>query len=167
MGWILAHKLLLVVYGAAIVLAAFELSDPDVRADKEDDPSVYLEPDTNVADVSAAVHPDRGLTLYYQAQQAAHCSQPGARELPVCRARGPVRPGEVRELLEEAIETGNRSLELAMYNYAWVLLEENAPPEEVAAAVAIWRDAHPNSRRPDPREAHWARTRQAPAASPR
>jgi hypothetical protein len=151
MGWVRAHKLLLVVYGAGLALAAIELSDPELQPGRPDAPEVYLAPGINIADVSATMYPDRALSLYYRAQQAALCSEARWRETEVCRARGPVAPGEIRDLLERAVETGNRSLELVLYNYAWVLIQEGAPPAEVDAAVEAWRKAHPGSDRPDPR----------------
>jgi hypothetical protein len=154
MSWLRSHKLLVVVYAAMLLLAVFELTDADVGSVMQDEPATFLEPERNIADVSRAVHPNRALTLYNEANQAALCGEAGAARHSVCRARGPIEPGEVRELLEEAIATGNRSVELAMYNYAWVLLQEGASPEQVDAAVAAWRSAHPRSVRPDPRVAY-------------
>lgn len=151
MGWLREHKLLLVVYGAALALAAFELNDPSLRPGRPDDPEIYLEPDVNIADVSAELYPDRALSLYYRAYQASLCSDPGVAASAVCRQRGPVAPGEVRQLLERSLRTGNRSVELAEYNYVMVLLQENAPKSEVDAAVRRWRLDYPSSERSDPR----------------
>jgi hypothetical protein len=151
MRWLRSHGVLIVVYGAGLALAALELSNPEVRVGKLEQPAAYLEPDVNVADVSAALYPDRALTLYYRAYQASLCqgraSDPGS----VCGRRGPPRPGEVRDLIERSLATGNHSIELALYNYALVLLHENAPAEQVEAAVREWRLAYPASSHPDPR----------------
>ncbi len=154
MGGLGAHRLLLLVYGFAFALAALELSNPQIRPGRPDEPAVYLEPGTNVADVSAALYPERALSLYYRAYQASLCDEVGAEASSVCRERGPVEPGEIRDLLERSLATGNRSIELAMYNYAMVLLQENARAADVDAAIRSWRRAHPGSSRPDPRIAY-------------
>lgn len=158
MATVRQHALLFVVYGAGLLLAAYELSHPDVQQSKLDFPDAYPEayvaPELNIADVSAAVHPGRALSLYYAAQQAALCAGGRARDPDtVCPRRGPPRPGEIRELLERSLATGNRSIELVMYNHAIVLLHEGAPAEEVEAAVRAWRLAYPASSHPDPRDA--------------
>jgi hypothetical protein len=154
MPWLRSHRVLLAVYAGVIALAWFELTDSEVQAGRPDKPEIFLAPGSNIADVSAAVYPNRAMTLYYKAQQAALCSQPDAAATPVCRARGPVRPGEIRELLAQAVATGNRSIEDLLYNYAWVLLQEGASEAEVDAAVRNWRTSHPTSDRPDPRVAY-------------
>ena len=151
MGGLRTHRLLLVVYGSAFALAALELSNPEGRAGRPDEPGVYLAPETNVADVSAALYPERALPLYYLAYQASLCDEVPAQSHSVCRERGPVEPGEIRDLLKRSLATGNRSIELAMYNYAMVLLQENARAAEVDAAIRSWRSAYPGSSRDDPR----------------
>jgi hypothetical protein len=93
------------------------------------------------------------MTLYYQAYQAALCSQPTNAQAQVCKARGPVKPGEVRELIEQSLATGNRSIEFVLYNYAVVLVQEGAPADQIDAAVRNWRSANPISKLPDPRNA--------------
>ena len=154
MAWLRAHRLLLIVYAGALGLGIFELANPRIQDGRPDAPEVYLDPETNIADVSAAVWPDRALSLYYRAYQAALCGERAGETHDACRARGPVEPGEIRELLERALATGNRSIELAMYNYAIVLLQENAAPQDVDAAIRRWRAAHPSSARPDPRRVY-------------
>jgi len=149
------HRVLFCVYAGIALLAWFEWGDPNVEPGVPDEPAVYLKPDSNIADVSAAVYPGRALTLYYQAQQAVLCSRVRPGSSPVCDRRGPAAPGEVRELFERAIATGNRSIELLMYNYALVLLQEGAPEAEIDAAIRAWHMAHGGNGRPDPREA-WA-----------
>jgi len=151
MRFLRAHKLLVVIYSALLFLAFREWTDPEIRNEDKLVPAHYLENGRNIADVSAAIYPDRALSFYYRAHQAVLCSQPGAEQYDVCRVRGPAKPGEVRGLLEHALATGNRSLEEAMYNYAFVLVQENAPQAEIDAAVAQWRESHPDSDRPDPR----------------
>jgi hypothetical protein len=155
-----AHKLLVVVYSGLLFLAIREWTDPEINDDQKLVPADYLESGRNIADVSAAIHPERAVSFYYRAHQAVLCSQPGAEQYEVCRSRGPAKPEEVRELLERALATGNRSLEEALYNYAWVLVQENAPEAEIDAAVALWRENHPDADRPDPRT---LRPRQAPS----
>lgn len=150
-GWVRAQRLLVAVYGIALVLASFELTTPGVVAGEADDPSWFLDPDVNIADVSAALYPDRASTLYYRAFQASLCASRPADDRSACREHGPVRPGEVHRLLARSLATGNRSIELAMYNYALVLLEEGAPRKESEAALRRWRAAYPHSTRPDPR----------------
>lgn len=152
-GWIREHRLLLVVYGGAALLAAFELSGPGVEPGVADDPSWFLDPEVNIVDVSEALHPERANTLYYRAFQASLCASLGPQQAETCRERGPVRQGEIRELLERSLATGNRSNELALYNYALVLLQEGASRDRVEQAVRAWRAAYPRSLRPDPREA--------------
>jgi len=147
------HRLLLVVYGGAALLAGLELGGPGVKPGDADDPSWFLDPEVNIVDVSTEIHPERASTLYYRAFQASLCASREAQAMPACRERGPVRPGEIRELLERSLATGNRSNELALYNYALVLLQEAAPREEVEDAVRAWRAAYPRSLRPDPRVA--------------
>ncbi len=164
MRWLRAHSLFLVVYGSALFLAALELTDPDVGKGKLDDPPAYLEPESNIADVSAALYPDRALTLYYQAYQTSLCEDRANDPDTVCHRRGPPKPGEVRKLIERSLATGNRSIELAMYNYAIVLLHEGAPDAEVEAAVRSWRISYPSSTRPDPRVAFRKMQRNPPRA---
>lgn len=151
--WMREHRLLLVVYGGAAVLAALELSGPGVDPGAPDDPSWFLDPEVNIVDVSSELYPERASTLYYRAFQASLCASLGPQEAPACRERGPVRSGEIRGLLERSLATGNRSNELALYNYALVLLQEGAPRAEVEEAVRAWRAAYPRSLRPDPRTA--------------
>ena len=153
MRWLRGHGLLLVVYGSGLTLAALEWTDPDLQTGRPDDPAVYLEPEYNIADVSAALHPERALSLYYRAYQASLCASLADVEATACEERGPIEQGEVRRLLEQSLGTGNRSIELAMYNYALVLLQEGAPQSEVEAAIRSWRIAHPGSSRADPRVA--------------
>jgi len=99
------------------------------------------------------VLPDRALTLYYRAYQASLCEERSADPGSICSRRGPPRPGEVRELIERSLATGNRSIEYAMYNYAIVLPHAGAPDAEVEAATRNWRISHPHSSLPDPRVA--------------
>lgn len=145
------HRLLLIVYGSAALLASFEVRLPYSLAEAEDRPEWFLNPKNNLVDVSAAIHPGRAATIYYRAIQAWLCEDPSASVNEVCRARGPVRRGEIRELLERALATGNDSMELLLYNYALVLIQSGAPPAEIDAAVRAWRVAHPGSDLPDPR----------------
>lgn len=154
MSWLREHRVLLIVYGIALCFAAAELRDPDLRPGKPDEPELFLAPDVNIADVSADLYPQRALSLYYRAYQASLCTAPRSETGAACRKRGRVERGEVRELLENALGTGNRSIELVFYNYAIVLLQENAPRSEVDAAIRAWRMNHPNSTRPDPRVVH-------------
>jgi hypothetical protein len=149
--WLKTHRLLLVVYSGVALLAVFEVSNPRIRSGQHDSPDVYLSPATNIADVSAELYPDRALSLYHRAYQAALCGEAGA-DAEVCRRRGPVKPGEIRDLLARAVATGNRSVELALYNYALVLVQEGAPAQEIDAAVRAWRKSHPGSARLDPRK---------------
>ena len=154
-----AHKLLLIIYGIAIVFAAYEISHPRMRGTGTDDPRWFLAPDSNIVDVSVALYPERSTSLYYRAFQASLCEAEPADSRTACRKRGPVAAGEVRELIERALATGNRSLELAMYNYAMILLHEGASDEEIDAAIRSWRVSHANSTRPDPRVAFAKRNR--------
>ncbi len=154
MSWLRAHRVILTVYGAVIALAVFEVTDPEIRTGQPDKPEVYLTPDSNIADVSAEVFPDRAMTLYYRAQQAALCDGVAPDADTACRERGPVESGEIRALHERALATGNRSIELLMYNYAMVLLQEGAPADEIDAAIRNWRSSHPGAGRPDPRVAY-------------
>jgi len=167
MEFLRSHRVLFAVYAGIAFLAFFEWGDPALQPGVPDQPDVYLAPDTNIADVSAAVLPDRALTLYYQAHQAVLCSNAAPGTSPVCDRRGPAAPGEVRELFERAIATGNRSIELLLYNYALVLLQEGAPDAEVDAAIRAWHAAHGGRGRPNPREAWAAMQRDAQAARQR
>lgn len=158
MDWLRAHKVLLVVYGAGLVLAAIELSSPAIDAERAEDPSWFLTPGANIVDTSRAVLPDRANTLYYEAFRASLCSSPDLGRSEACRAEGAARPDEIRELFERALATGNRSNELLLYNYAVLLVQEGAAPAEIEAAVRSWRVNYPRSSRPDPRVAfHRAR----------
>lgn len=152
MNWIRTHKLLLTIYTALVILGWLEWRLPEESAGTLERPDAYLDEKHNVADVSAEVYPDRALTLYYQAYQAALCSQPAYAGSRACTSREPVAPGEVRKLIERALATGNRSIEIAMYNYAVVLIQENAPEEEIEAAIRNWRRSYPMSQLADPRD---------------
>lgn len=150
MGWLGAHKLLVVVYSFAIAVAAVELTHPTLRPGQPENIRWFLDSGANVVTVSNDLYPDRAVTLYYRAYQASLCDGANA-ELAACKERGPVEPGEVRALLARSLATGNRSMELAMYNYAMVLLQEKADPAEVDAAIRNWRVSYPGSARLDPR----------------
>jgi hypothetical protein len=152
LGWLRAHLVLVIVFGSALLLGTVESTRPDLQDRDIDQPRVFLDPDVNIADVSAALYPDRALTLYYEAFQASLCQNPAAVPHSACERRGPPKPGEVRELIEHSLATGNRSNELALYNYAMVLIQEGAPASDVAQAVHDWRATYPRSQRPDPRE---------------
>ena len=153
MNWVKTHKLLLVIYAVGITLGLMELDLSEEKAGLLERPEAYVPSKHNVADVSAEIYPGRALTLYYQAYQAALCSQPAHANSEGCKSRDPVRPGAVRELIKQSLATGNRSIEMALYNYAVVLIQEGAPAEEIDAAVRQWRSAHPLSKLPDPRAA--------------
>lgn len=165
MAWLHTHRLLLVVYAAGLALAMFEMALPEGRGGEIEDPQSFLEPGINIADVSSAIYPNRAITLYYLAYQASLCTGSPASRPPECRLREPVRPGEIRDLIERSLATGNRSNELAWYNYAVVLIQERASSEKIDDAVRNWRLAFPGSPRPDPREAHRSKPgrRQEPA----
>ena len=153
MSWLRTHKLLLVIYAAGMWLGISESNLSLETSAALEQPRTYIEGDDNVADISAAIYPGRAMTLYYQAYQAALCSQPTNAQAQVCKARGPVKPGEVRELIEQSLATGNRSIEFVLYNYAVVLVQEGAPADQIDAAVRNWRSANPISKLPDPRNA--------------
>ncbi len=155
MRWLHTHRLLLVIYVAGLTLALLELNLPQYQPDYLTKPESFLKPETNIADVSSALYPDRAYSLYYRALQAALCADAGGEKTPPeCRNRKRVKPGEVRELIERSLATGNRSIEMAMYNYAIVLLQENAPPELVDAAITSWRISYPGSQESDPRDVY-------------
>ena len=159
MAWLGAHRLLLIIYGITIVFGAYEISHPKMQGTGSDDPGWFLATESNIVDVSVALYPERATTLQYQAFQASLCEAVPADAPTACRTRGPVAPGEVRELIERALATGNRSLELVMYNHAMILLHEGASDEEIDAAIRSWRVSHPSSTRPDPRVAFAERNR--------
>jgi hypothetical protein len=152
-SWIRTHKLLLVIYATGMWLGISESNLSLETSAALEQPRTYIDGDDNVADISAAIYPGRAMTLYYQAYQAALCSQPTNAQAQVCKARGPVKPGEVRELIEQSLATGNRSIEFVLYNYAVVLVQEGAPADQIDAAVRNWRSANPISKLPDPRNA--------------
>lgn len=151
MGWLRAHKVLVAVYGFGLTLAAIELAQPAIDAEHGENPRWFLDAEANIVDASNAVSPERATSLYYRAFQASLCTDASARNTLVCLKRGPVRPGEIRELMEEALATGNRSIELLQYNYAIILIQDGAPQAEIDAAVRNWRVTNPSSSRPDPR----------------
>jgi len=148
---LLRHRVILLVYLLGATIAASELRLPGDRVGPLEGPSGYFDEETSVADVAAAIYPDRALTLYYQAFQKSLCTGPKHSRPEGCVRYGPVREGEVRELIERAVAKGNRSIEQLLYNYAVVLVQEGAPQEEIDAAVRNWRVAHPTADRPDPR----------------
>lgn len=160
MGWLRPHGLLLVIYMGGLTLAVLELNIPPDRVDYLANPDVFLSPEVNIADVSSALYPERALTLYYNAYQTALCSGPEDVTPPQCRGRDPGERGEVRELLERSLATGNRSIEMAMYNYAMVLMQDNASPELIEAAIHDWRISYPDSSEPDLREVYQESIRQ-------
>ena len=153
MSWLRTHKLLLVIYAAGMWLGISESHLSLETSAALEQPRTYIDGDDNVADISAAIYPGRAMTLYYQAYQAALCSQPANSQAQVCKARGPVKPGEVRELIEQSLATGNRSIDFVLSNYAVVLVQEGAPADQIDAAVRNWRSANPISKLPDPRNA--------------
>ncbi len=152
LDWIVNQRLILIIYLVGAWLAFSELRLPTDAAPPLDSPAGYFDENTSVADVSAEIYPDRALTLYYQAFQKSLCTQPKRIRPEGCDRIGPVKPGEVRELIERAVKKGNRSIEELLYNYAVVLVQEGAPKEEIEAAVRNWRIAHPTADRVDPRE---------------
>jgi hypothetical protein len=144
-SWLYTHRLLLVIYGFALTLAAFELTLPADRIGELESPAAYLEPGINVADVSAEIYPNRALTLYYLAYQASLCTGPPRSRPKGCELRDPVQPGQVRELIERSLATGNRSIEMAMYNHIVVLIQEGADQDEIERAVYKWRRSYPGT----------------------
>jgi hypothetical protein len=160
MRWFLAHRLILVIYIGGLTLAVFELNLPQDRVDYLANPDVFLRPETNIAHVSSVLYPERALTLYYNAYQASLCTGAEDETPPECRQRGHSEPGEVRELIERSLATGNRSIEMAMYNYAVVLIQENASPELIDAAIRNWRVSYPDSSEVDLREMYRESIRQ-------
>jgi len=152
MRWLHAHQLLLVIYIGGLILAVLESTLPQDRIDYLANPDVYLRPETNIADVSSALYPERALTLYYNAYRTSLCAGAEDQTPPECQRRDPVEPGEVRKLIERSLATGNRSIEMAMYNYALILIQENASPKLIDAAIRNWRISYPDSPEVDPRE---------------
>ncbi|MFT5443023.1 MAG: hypothetical protein ACI8W3_002068 [Myxococcota bacterium] len=150
MNWIRNQRLIVVIYACALLLAYFEVNLPPERAGELDSPSAYLKPDVNIADVSASLYPERALTLYYRAYQASLCSGPVRNQPEGCRGRDRVAPGDVRTLIERSLATGNRSIEMAMYNYIHVLIQEGASEDEILAAAHRWRLSYPASAYPNP-----------------
>lgn len=150
MNWIRNQRLIIVIYACAVWLAYFELNLPPERVGELESPSAYLEPDVNIADVSAVVYPERALTLYYRAYQVSMCSGPVRNQPDGCRGREVVSPGDVRELIEQSLATGNRSIEMAMYNYIRILIQEVASAVEILAAAHRWRVSYPASAHPNP-----------------
>ncbi len=144
--------MLLVVYVFGLTLAALELSLPKFQLEYLTLPEALLKPETNIADVSSVLYPDRAYSFYFRALQAEMCAGPRRKTPPECRKRAPVKPHEIRELIERSLATGNRSIEMAMYNYAFVLLQENAASELVDEAIREWRFNYPQSPKTDPRE---------------
>ncbi len=155
--WIWNQRVILFVCVVGVALAYSELRLPDDPVGPLDRPDAYFAEETSVADVSAAIYPDRALTLYHQAFQESLCTSPRRKRLEGCDERDPVEPGEVRELIERAVAKGNRSIEQLLYNYAVVLVQEGAPQEEIDAAVRNWRITHPTADRADTRTLEFGR----------
>ncbi|HIF92490.1 MAG: hypothetical protein ABGX04_13340 [Myxococcales bacterium] len=165
MRWFRAHKVLLAIYIGGLTLAVLELYLPQFQHDYLTNSKSLLQPEINLADVSSRLYPDRAYSFYYRALQAALCVR-GTASPPECRNRAPVKSHEIRELVERSLATGNRSIEMAMYNYAIILLQEQASHEEIDAAIHNWRTNYPNSNEVDPREMHRQMTQGTIAARP-
>jgi hypothetical protein len=120
-------RFLLLVMGLATCAMLLEVTD-DSRLEERELPHPYI---------MSRLYPERGESLLYRGIHAAYVE----RDLP-----------QARTLFEQAIATGLKTEEDLFYRYAQVLVELDAPEEDVAAAVALWKRHYPFSDLPDPRE---------------
>ena len=67
MRWLRSHQLILVIYVGGLSLAVLELHLPQLQLDYLTRSESLLEPETNIADVSSALYPDRAHSFYYRA----------------------------------------------------------------------------------------------------
>lgn len=127
--WRLGHfRFLMLVMGLATCAMLLEITD-DSPLEERELPHPYI---------MSRLYPERGESLLYRGIHAAYVE----RNLPQARA-----------LFEQAMATGVKTEEDLYYRYAQVLMELEAPAEEVAAAVALWKRHYPFSDLPDPRDA--------------
>lgn len=148
------HRLLAVVYLGFALLAYHESRAPGLGSiDNPQPPAWLLDPDHNIADVYAELYPERAASHFYRALQGSLCTQVGPDTSPECTAFDLTSYGELRDLLANAVATGNRSNERILYNYAVILLVSGAPRAEVDAVVRRWRRDYPYSELEDPRTA--------------
>lgn len=120
-------RFLMVVMGLATCAMLLEITDDSPLEERE-----LAHPY-----IMSRLYPERGESLLYRGIHAAYVE----RDLPQARA-----------LLEQAMATGLKTEEDLFYRYAQVLVEQDAPQEDIARAVALWRRHYPFSDLPDPRE---------------
>ena len=143
-------RLLLIVYGLAITVGVWEVSQRSVAVD------LFLDPDANYTDALTTLYPERGESYYVKALQAILCSEAEEQHRPVpstCQqynSRELVR--EVRLQFDRSLRTGIKHEQGLYYEYLQFLVLTKAKRSEIEAAYQAWRRNFPLSRLPDPRK---------------
>jgi hypothetical protein len=140
---------LLIVYGLAIAIGAWEVSQRGEAVD------LFLDADANYTDALLTLYPDRGESHYAKALQAILCSEAEDQHRPVpatCQqynSRELIR--EVRHQFDLGLRTGIKHEQGMYYEYLQFLVLTKAKPSEIERAYQAWRRNFPLSRLPDPR----------------
>jgi len=156
------YRFLFVVYGLVAVPSFYELwvtrkvAEPIVEflnlQPAPGEASIYVQYD--LPRYLTELYPTRVESLYargYQIQMCMLLGEDQRQELPICLQLGKLKKEDVGRFFKAAVDTGNRGDEKVLYNYAIFLFDNDAPTEEINAAVKNWRWNFPFSRRPDPR----------------
>ena len=143
-------RLLLIVYGLAITVGIWEVSQRSVAVD------LFLDPDANYTEALTTLYPERGESHYVKALQAILCSEAEEQHRPVpssCQqynSRELVR--EVKLQFDRGLRTGIKHEQGLYYEHLQFLVLTKAKPLEIEAAYQAWSRNFPLSRLPDPRK---------------
>ena len=148
------HRVLAAVYLVMAVSAGYEITHKEIKEISKR--QLYLDPDRNLADISAELYPNRSYSHLSRAYQAIMCEQLGFTTSPVCDQFEPGDYEAIRLELEKALAAGDKSRELMYWTYIQALLRQDEDPDKVAEAVRTWRVNFPFSKKQDPRIAHGA-----------
>ena len=98
--------------------------------------SAVADAQTRAAGILVTLYPEHPKHLYYRGLSALNA---GDRV-------------NARKLFESAVEGRLYSNEGLLHNYAVVLVELDAPRDEIERAIALWKKHFPHSQNPDPWE---------------
>lgn len=134
------YRLLVVVYGLALVVAMWEVvggiyeegKAPDARSTTETRLQTL-----RFAEAHEALYPDLPRSGYFRGIRALFADPPDLET--------------ARKEFEQALATGIKTDEQLLYYYAVTLVMLDEEPEVVDAAIANWRLNHPRSTNLDPR----------------
>ncbi|MGE3314379.1 MAG: hypothetical protein AB7O26_04625 [Planctomycetaceae bacterium] len=122
MDWLLRYRFLILIYATATLAGLWEFFHPG--------------PPQEPAEVMLDLYPESSEIQYKIGRYFE-----GQNEL-----------SRARHHFEKALATRVKTDENLFWHYAYVLVQLEADPKEIDAAIAKWRYNFPESERPDPRD---------------